>query len=116
MLLSFNAFDVTAKVQGWPPWVGSSTTFVFGNRSSACEMKLPPGYVPGVGLPKATAYGGFGEKLLKQYGWKDGEGLGAEGGGIKTALKVRKKDDTIGVSPTQLEINLLLHETSTPTL
>ena len=61
-------------------------------------MKLPPGYVPGVGVTKATAYGGFGEKLLKQYGWKDGEGLGAEGGGIKTALKVLKKDDNIGVN------------------
>jgi hypothetical protein len=61
-------------------------------------MKLPPGYVPGVGVTKPTAYGGFGEKLLKQYGWKDGEGLGAAGSGIKSALKFLKKDDTIGVS------------------
>lgn len=62
-------------------------------------MKLPPGFVPGVGVHKATAYGGFGEKLLRQLGWKDGQGLGAEGQGIKAAIKVTKKDDTVGVRP-----------------
>ena len=61
-------------------------------------MKLPPGYVPG-SAHKATAYGGIGEKLLKQFGWKEGQGLGAEGTGITSALKVAKKEDTIGVSP-----------------
>jgi len=73
-------------------------------------MKLPPGYVPGVGVTRATAYGGFGEKLLKQYGWKDGEGLGAEGGGIKSALKVLQKDDHIGVSNLQQTFSLAMHE------
>lgn len=61
-------------------------------------MKLPPGHIPGVGLKKPTAYGGLGEKLLKQYGWKEGEGLGSQGSGIKSAVKVFKKEDTIGVS------------------
>lgn len=61
-------------------------------------MKLPPEHIPGQGPKQATAYGGLGEKLLKQYGWKEGQGLGAQGKGIKTAIKVLKKDDTIGVS------------------
>lgn len=61
-------------------------------------MKLPPEHVHGIGLKSATAYGGLGEKLLKQYGWKEGEGLGLQGTGIASAIKVLKKDDTIGVS------------------
>ena len=61
-------------------------------------MKLPIGYSPG-STHKATTYGGIGEKLLKQFGWKEGQGLGAEGTGITSALKVAKKEDTIGVSP-----------------
>ena len=64
----------------------------------ASSMKLPPGHIPGAGIKQATAYGGLGEKLLKQYGWKEGQGLGVQGTGIKTAIKVLKKDDTIGVS------------------
>ncbi len=63
-------------------------------------MKLPPGHIPGVGLQQATAYGGLGERLLKQYGWKEGQGLGVQGNGIKSAIKVLKKDDTIGVRST----------------
>lgn len=66
-------------------------------------MKLPPGHVPGVGLQQATAYGGLGEKLLKQYGWKEGQGLGSQGTGIKSAIKVLKKDDTIGVRKESLQ-------------
>ena len=61
------------------------------------RMKLPVGYVPGIGVHKPTAYGGFGEKLLKQLGWSDGKGLGAQGTGITSALRVLKKEDTIGV-------------------
>lgn len=64
---------------------------------SSVHMKLPAGYVPGIGVHKATAYGGYGEKLLKQLGWKEGQGLGAEGQGISSAIKVHKKEDTIGV-------------------
>ena len=67
-------------------------------------MKLPPGHVPGAGVKKATAYGGLGEKLLKQYGWKEGQGLGVQGTGIKTAIKVLKKDDTIGVSEAMMSL------------
>ena len=60
-------------------------------------MKLPPGYVPGQGVHEATAYGGFGEKLMKQMGWQDGQGLGRDQKGIKKAIQVKLKDDTIGV-------------------
>jgi hypothetical protein len=60
-------------------------------------MKLPPGYVPGVGLPKASAYGGVGERLLKGMGWQDGQGLGRSKSGITRALEVTRKEDTAGV-------------------
>lgn len=62
-------------------------------------MKLPVGYVAGVGVVKATAYGGFGEKMLKSMGWQDGQGLGKEGTGMKKAIEVKKKEDTNGVRP-----------------
>jgi hypothetical protein len=61
-------------------------------------MKLPPGYVPGSGVHKATAYGGFGERLMKRMGWEQGEGLGKDKKGMTKALEVKLKDDTIGVS------------------
>lgn len=60
-------------------------------------MKFPAGYVPGVGVVKASAYGGVGEKLLKSMGWADGQGLGKEGTGMKNAIEVKKKEDTTGV-------------------
>ena len=60
-------------------------------------MKLPPGYVPGSGAHKATAYGGFGEKLLKQMGWEDGQGLGRGRKGRTKAIEVKIKEDTVGV-------------------
>ena len=62
-------------------------------------MKFPAGYVPGVGVVKASAFGGVGEKLLKSMGWADGQGLGKEGTGMKNAIEVKKKEDTTGVSP-----------------
>lgn len=60
-------------------------------------MKLPPGYVPGVGVHRASAYGGVGERLLKGMGWQEGQGLGRSKKGIKSALEVKRKDDTAGV-------------------
>ncbi|BDA41447.1 probable G patch domain-containing protein 4 at N-terminal half [Coccomyxa sp. Obi] len=60
-------------------------------------MKLPPGYVPGQGVHKATAYGGFGEKLMKQMGWQEGQGLGRDQKGMKRAIEVKHKEDNIGV-------------------
>ncbi|KAG2496546.1 hypothetical protein HYH03_005369 [Edaphochlamys debaryana] len=60
-------------------------------------MKLPAGYVAGVGVHKATAYGGLGQKLLEKMGWSKGQGLGKEKAGIKAAIEVKKKDDSIGV-------------------
>jgi hypothetical protein len=60
-------------------------------------MKLPVGYVPGQGVTKATAYGGLGEKLLRSMGWESGQGLGKDGDGIREAIEVKKKEDTVGV-------------------
>ena len=60
-------------------------------------MKLPPGYVPGQGVHKATAYGGVGEKLMKQMGWQEGQGLGRDQKGMKKAIEVKHKEDNIGV-------------------
>ena len=63
-------------------------------------MKLPPGYVPGLGVHRASAYGGVGERLLKGMGWQDGQGLGRSKKGIQSALEVKRKDDTAGVRAT----------------
>jgi splicing factor 45 len=43
----------------------------------------------------------FAERMMKKMGWQKGQGLGAEGTGIKTALKVqvekrKKKPDALG--------------------
>lgn len=62
-------------------------------------MKLPAGYVPGEGVYKATAYGGFGERLLKRMGWEEGRGLGTNQHGITSAIEVKKKEDQTGVRP-----------------
>jgi hypothetical protein len=61
-------------------------------------MKLPPGYVPGLlQQHKATAKGGFGERLMKQFGWSEGKGLGAKEDGMAEAIKVKQKKDQTGV-------------------
>ena len=74
-------------------------------------MKLPPGYVPGVGVRRASAYGGVGERLLKGMGWQDGQGLGRSKKGIKSALEVKRKDDTAGVRTTPVLSCLLITHT-----
>lgn len=60
-------------------------------------MKLPSGYVPGQGVVKASGKGGMGERLLRNMGWQDGQGLGKAGQGMVEALQVKKKEDTVGV-------------------
>lgn len=60
-------------------------------------MKLPPGYVAGVGVHKATAYGGYGQRMLEKMGWQKGQGLGLNQDGMKEAIEVKKKEDTRGV-------------------
>ena len=45
-------------------------------------MKLPEGYVPGVGLVKTKGgFGGFGQKMLERMGWERGQGLGKDKAG-----------------------------------
>ena len=61
-------------------------------------MKLPPGHVAGQGVLKPSGYGGFGERMLKNMGWEKGQGLGLNADGIKEAIQVKKKEDTVGVS------------------
>lgn len=62
-------------------------------------MKLPQGYVPGVGVLKHTGgFGGFGQKMLEKMGWQRGQGLGKGKSGMKDAIEVNKKEDTLGVS------------------
>lgn len=60
-------------------------------------MKFPPGYVPGVGVPKPVT-SRFGERVMRSMGWEKGQGLGRNSDGIVEAIQVKKKDDTVGVS------------------
>lgn len=60
-------------------------------------MKLPVGHVPGKGVVKASGFGGLGERLLQSMGWEKGQGLGKEKQGMKEALDVKKKENTVGV-------------------
>ena len=61
-------------------------------------MKLPPGYVPGVGVVAPPgARGGLGERLLRRAGWTDGQGLGKDGQGRADAVAVSMKADLAGV-------------------
>lgn len=60
-------------------------------------MKLPDGYTPGAGVVKSSGFGGFGEKILKTFGWQKGRGLGRAEQGMSSAIEIRKKEDQIGV-------------------
>lgn len=60
-------------------------------------MKLPAGHVAGQGVAKPKCTGGFGERMLRTMGWEAGQGLGKQGTGIKEAIQVKKKEDTVGV-------------------
>lgn len=61
-------------------------------------MKLPPGHVPGVGVVAATARGGLGERLLRKFGWTDGDGLGVGRSGRAVPIETVQKSDNAGVS------------------
>ncbi|XP_014283356.1 G patch domain-containing protein 4 [Halyomorpha halys] len=39
----------------------------------------------------------FGQKLLKKYGWSEGEGLGKNSDGIKEAIKPKRKTNNLGL-------------------
>lgn len=60
-------------------------------------MKFPTGYVPGVGVVKASGFGGVGQRMMEGMGWSKGQGLGKEKHGMKDAIEVKKKEDTTGV-------------------
>ena len=66
--------------------------------ASKVAMKLPVGHVAGKGVQKASGFGGFGQKMLEKMGWEKGQGLGSNKDGIKDAIEVKKKEDTLGVS------------------
>ena len=60
-------------------------------------MKLPAGYVVGVGEVKDERWTEYGRKLMMGMGWKTGQGLGKTQSGRATALSVKYKNDTLGV-------------------
>jgi hypothetical protein len=60
-------------------------------------MKLPTGYVVGQGVTKASGFGGKGQRMLESMGWQKGQGLGKGKDGMKEAIEVKKKEDTLGV-------------------
>lgn len=74
---------------------------MLGGKARRAAMKLPVGYVPGQGVVKATAYGGYGQRMLERMGWTKGQGLGKTKDGIKQAIEVTKKEDTLGVGRAQ---------------
>ena len=80
---------------------GTATTIKHSGPGTAIythrTMKFPPGYVPGSGVHKASGFGGFGERLLRQHGWEKGEGLGKNKTGRAEAIQVKKKEDSAGV-------------------
>eukprot|EP00884_Botryococcus_braunii_P009401 jgi/Botrbrau1/18462/Bobra.0072s0045.1 len=67
-------------------------------------MKLPANHIPGVGLVVPSAYGGVGEKLLKNMGWVEGRGLGLNGQGMKAAIEAKVKEDNSGVGKNNTQI------------
>ena len=73
-------------------------------------MKLPRGHTPRVTADgkvevhrhdeEKLARGGFGERMLRSLGWRDGDGLGAGRQGRAEAVTVTQKLDNKGVSDT----------------
>ena len=56
-------------------------------------MKLPADHA----CEKNKGFGGFGRRYMQRLGWEKGEGLGKHKQGIADAVKVKVKDDTVGV-------------------
>ena len=71
-------------------------------------MKLPRGHTPRVTADgqvevhrhdeEKLARGGFGERMLRSLGWRDGDGLGVDRQGRAEAVRVTQKLDNKGVS------------------
>jgi hypothetical protein len=70
-------------------------------------MKLPRGHTPRVTADgkvevhrhdeEKLARGGFGERMLRSLGWRDGDGLGVGRQGRAEAVRVTQKLDNKGV-------------------
>lgn len=70
-------------------------------------MKLPRGHIPRVTTDgrvevhrhdeERLARGGFGERVLRSLGWRDGDGLGVGRQGRAEAVRVTQKLDNKGV-------------------
>ena len=70
-------------------------------------MKLPRGHTPRVTADgkvevhrhdeERLARGGFGERMLRSLGWRDGDGLGVDRQGRAEAVRVTQKLDNKGV-------------------
>ncbi len=57
--------------------------------------------------PAATHFqgiqrGSYGFSMLEKMGWAEGKGLGAKEDGITTHIRVKKREDGIGVSSLRL--------------
>lgn len=53
----------------------------------------------------------FGFKMLEKMGWSDGTGLGARGNGITSHVKVRTKNNTLGVGASNKDVDYAWLET-----
>ena len=76
-------------------------------------MKLPRGHTPQVTADgrvevhrhdeEGLARGGFGERMLRSLGWRDGDGLGVGRQGRAEAVRVTQKLDNKGVRAREVE-------------
>jgi len=84
-----------------------SAPFCIYSHTQQIAMKLPRGHTPRVTADgkvevhrhdeEKLARGGFGERMLRSLGWRDGDGLGVGRQGRAEAVRVTQKLDNKGV-------------------